>query len=372
MTLAGVASAAIPTTVPAPGASGNCVKGKYQGNATTYNPFKAGGWKTGGAPIATGGIYNPDDWAAALQLSLAEKHACGFGSRKVCHAVVEGNGKSLIVKINDNGPMCADRATAARARDCRDASGRVLPLARVIDLNEKSMRYMTNGQSGNNSGVIRNVTVTLLCDFNAKLGPLDEAARAEWANKSFGTPFSSTAFNPTGQSLLGGVTASPTSVGTPTGGTQSGYTQPANFSNYQQPSGTGQPTQYFNPQPVAQPVASAPTEPRPITEVQPTTVSAADMLLQMLQTPSPKTPSSTPFKMIIDAGKSVQLEKEKTKTQQVVTSIPPEYNFSPQTFTSPDLNPQMSSQVNRLSTPVFISFVAELNKLFDMLKRLVI
>lgn len=160
----------------ADGAGTGCVKAKFVGTATTYNPYK-GGWKTGGAGLATGGTYNPNGWEAALQTDLARQYSCGYGKSK-CQAVVEGNGKAMIVLINDNGPMCADPATASKAKDCKTRT------SRVIDLNEKSMQYMGGG--GSNSGTVPNVTVTLLCDLNNMLGPLNDQERAAWMNRTVG------------------------------------------------------------------------------------------------------------------------------------------------------------------------------------------
>lgn len=348
------------------------MRGKYQGVATTYNPFKKG-WKTGGGPLAVGGIYNPDDWAAALQLSLAQKHSCGYGRGRICHAVVEGNGKSMVVKINDNGPMCADAATAARAPDCRDSSGRVNPIARVIDLNEKAMRYMTDGRAGGNSGIIRNVTVTLLCNFNSHLGPLDEASRRAWANKSFGIPFT-----PSPSPLLGGSTLTntptpsgrPSIVGTPTGGgAQSSYYQPADFSNYQQGGGASpgtqpggiQPRSYFRPAPV---VVSE--ERLPGTK---TKASASDKLLELLGTPEKATTKESPLKLVVDAGKKVQLETKKTKekTDESVITKP---KFAPQTFVSPDLSPVAHRETDPSfsSAPLFISLAETMRQILDALR----
>lgn len=240
---------ALSTPTPS-SSSGGCVKAKIVGNATTYDPTKAGGWKSGGLGLSTGGTYNPNGWEAALQIDFAKQYGCGYGSGKVCHAVVEGNGKSMIVKINDNGPMCADSATARHAPDCTN------PHARVIDLNTKSMQYLGGG-----SGLVKNVTVTILCDFNNTLGPLDEKERQEWISRVFNTPAASAPVSSsglssslTGISTFGNITSglsnnpfsSPFSnsanSGTPSG---SSYAQPS----YEQPSYTAsasvQPTSYF-------------------------------------------------------------------------------------------------------------------------------
>lgn len=140
----------------------SCVKGKYQGDASTYNPNYPG-YKTGGQALATGGTYNPNGWEAALQLDIAKAHGCGYGSGKVCQVVVEApeTGKVAVLLVNDNGPLVSGR---------------------VIDLNEKSMQYLSDGRYGRNSGVLKNVTVTIMsCQFANFTGPLNASDRTVWA-----------------------------------------------------------------------------------------------------------------------------------------------------------------------------------------------
>ncbi len=157
--------------------SGSCVKAKLQGDASTYNPTLGGGWKEGGLGVATGGNYNPDAWEAALQLDLAKEYGCGYGSGKVCDAVVSTpSGRSAVVRINDNGPLCSDPGAHCKR-------------PRVIDLNEKSMQYLSNGAAGNQSGIIENVTVVLLCTVSGGFtGPLNAADRDAWNAKTFDVP----------------------------------------------------------------------------------------------------------------------------------------------------------------------------------------
>lgn len=146
-----------------------CIKTSVRGDASTYNPFLPG-WRTGGGKLATGGWYNPNEYAAALQLDLAKQYRCGYGGGAICHAVVQApNGRAMTVRVNDNGPLVSGR---------------------VIDLNEKSMRYLSGGAYGQNSGVIKNVTVTLLCGIeNQPLGPLDPKDREAWASRTFDAPY---------------------------------------------------------------------------------------------------------------------------------------------------------------------------------------
>jgi rare lipoprotein A len=104
------------------------------GAASTYNPFKAG-WREGGPETASGERYDPSVWAAAIKITLREKFGgVQFGARPK-YALVEAVGKKIIVKINDVGPLTPGR---------------------IIDLNERAMRYFDPGME---RGVIANVTV---------------------------------------------------------------------------------------------------------------------------------------------------------------------------------------------------------------------
>ena len=146
-----------------------CVKTSFKGDASTYNPFLPG-WRTGGGTLATGGWYNPNEYEAALQLAIAKQYRCGYGRGAICDAIVQApNGRSMVVRINDNGPLVSGR---------------------VIDLNEKSMQYLSGGSMGRNSGVIKDVTVTLLCGIEGQsLGPLDPRDREAWASRTFDAPY---------------------------------------------------------------------------------------------------------------------------------------------------------------------------------------
>ena len=91
------------------------------GIASTYNPFKPGD-RSGGAETASGDRFDPDAWAAAIQIDL--RNAFGgvrYGRNyRPTFALVTAGDKNLIVKVNDVGPL--------------------LP-GRVIDLTERAMRY---------------------------------------------------------------------------------------------------------------------------------------------------------------------------------------------------------------------------------------
>ena len=349
-------------TATVPGASGGCIKGKIVGNATTYNPF-ALGWKSGGPGLATGGTYNPDGWEAALQTDLAKQYGCGYGSGKVCHAVVEGNGKSMIVQINDNGPMCADPATAKKAPDCINTQ------SRVIDLNQKSMAYMGDG-------FVENATVTLLCDFNNKLGPLDENERQAWMNRVFSVP-ADTSAAPLNQlplsSQFGGfnsfgpLTGSPTALGTPSNPSffqpTPSYISPQSFA-----SPAMQPTSFFSsPAPTVSSGLSVTPNSTVLTTSGGTLTqggSSADKLLALLRNPtqasispvssaSPSGVAAGQFSTINTGGVPVFATPAVTSPSQttIVTgplAVAEPSSFAPQpTFSPANAEPQATALNNQ-------------------------
>jgi rare lipoprotein A len=111
------------------------------GAASTYNPFKPGK-EEGGPNTASGERYDPSVWAAAIKTSLRRKFGgVEFGARPK-YALVEAAGKKVIVKINDVGPLRPGR---------------------IIDLNERTMRYFDPSLE---LGVIGDVKVSpLLGDY---------------------------------------------------------------------------------------------------------------------------------------------------------------------------------------------------------------
>jgi rare lipoprotein A len=100
------------------------------GKASTYNPLRADDSTAGGLKTASGENYNPADWTAAIQTALRGLFkGIKFGKAyRPAFALVESNKKSAVVRINDVGP---------------------LKPGRIIDLNERAMRYfdpaMTRG-----------------------------------------------------------------------------------------------------------------------------------------------------------------------------------------------------------------------------------
>jgi rare lipoprotein A len=77
------------------------------GTASMYNPYDKDDNDAGGAETASGELYNPIAWTAAIQIKLRAKFAGVRYGRlyKPSFALVELNGKRAIVKINDVGPL---------------------------------------------------------------------------------------------------------------------------------------------------------------------------------------------------------------------------------------------------------------------------
>jgi len=94
------------------------------GTASTYNPYRdrKEAKDTEAPQTASGETYDPEAWTAAIQVELRER--CGgvrYGKMyQPAFALVVSGEKQVIVRINDVGP---------------------LKPGRVIDLNERSMRY---------------------------------------------------------------------------------------------------------------------------------------------------------------------------------------------------------------------------------------
>ena len=91
------------------------------GIASTYNPFRPG-YRSGGRLTASGELYDPTAWTAAIQTDLRERFGgVRYGKNyRPTYALVSSQDKQVIVKVNDVGP---------------------LEPGRVIDLNEQTMRY---------------------------------------------------------------------------------------------------------------------------------------------------------------------------------------------------------------------------------------
>src|SRR4029078_9591259 len=121
------------------------------GTISTYNPYRDGR-EEGGAQTASGELYDPAAWTAAIQTGLRNQFG-GVRYGKLyqpTYALIASGAKRLIVKINDVGPL---------------KSGRVL------DLNERSMRYFDPFLA---QGLIQDVKITLLPGEDWQTGPVGE------------------------------------------------------------------------------------------------------------------------------------------------------------------------------------------------------
>ena len=119
------------------------------GVASTYNPYR-GGEDSGGKQTASGEPYDPAAWTAAIQIDLrAQFGGVRYGKKyQPTYALVDNGAKQIIVKINDVGP---------------------LKPGRVIDLNERSMRYFDPSME---LGLIRDVKITPLPGVDWTPGPI--------------------------------------------------------------------------------------------------------------------------------------------------------------------------------------------------------
>jgi rare lipoprotein A len=120
------------------------------GAASTYNPYDVDDNDAGGAETASGELYNPIAWTAAIQIDLRDKFAGVRYGRlyKPSFALVELNGRRAIVKINDVGPLRPGR---------------------VIDLSTQAMHYFDPTLR---RGVLDGMLVTPLIGSNWTPGPL--------------------------------------------------------------------------------------------------------------------------------------------------------------------------------------------------------
>ena len=120
------------------------------GTASTYNPYRDES-DPDEVKTASGELYNPAAWTAAIQIDLREQfRGVRYGENyEPAYALVESGAREVIVKINDVGPLKPDR---------------------VIDLNERCMRYFDPSLQ---LGLISNVKVTLLPGKYWTPGPID-------------------------------------------------------------------------------------------------------------------------------------------------------------------------------------------------------
>ncbi len=122
------------------------------GIASTYNPTDAKDMDAGNEETASGERYDANSWTAAIRTDLrAQFGGVRFGKNyQPAFALVESADKQVIVRINDIGP---------------------LKRGRIIDLNERTMRYFDPTMQ---IGIIDKVKVTPLAGQQWALGPLDD------------------------------------------------------------------------------------------------------------------------------------------------------------------------------------------------------
>ena len=120
------------------------------GTASTYNPYDDYGNDAGGMQTASGEPYDPAAWTAAIQIDLRGQFGgVRYGKLyRPTYALVESGHKQIIVKINDVGP---------------------LKPGRVIDLNDRSMRYFDPFLQ---RGLIHDVKITALPGEDWTPGPV--------------------------------------------------------------------------------------------------------------------------------------------------------------------------------------------------------
>jgi len=122
------------------------------GTVSTYNPYREG-CEEGDSQTASGEHYDPAAWTAAIQSDLRDKFGgVRFGRLyQPAYALVEAETKRIIVRINDVGPLKAGR---------------------VLDLNERSMRYFDPFLT---RGLLDNAKITLLPGEDWTPGPVGSA-----------------------------------------------------------------------------------------------------------------------------------------------------------------------------------------------------
>jgi rare lipoprotein A len=129
------------------------------GTVSTYNPRRDGNKEDEGQ-TASGELYDPSGWTAAIQIDLRNQ----FGGVRYgrfyqpTFALVESGEKRVIVKINDVGP---------------------LKPGRVLDLNERSMRHFDPFLT---RGLIEDVKITLLPGEYWTPGPIGVAYAIDFAS----------------------------------------------------------------------------------------------------------------------------------------------------------------------------------------------
>jgi len=121
------------------------------GTASTYDPTDDTDRDSGDMVTASGEIYDPGSWTAAIRTDLrAQFGGVRFGRNyRPSFVLVESGDKQLIVRVNDVGP---------------------LKPGRIIDLNRRAMRFF---DPAFRTGLLENVKVTLLAGIAAAVGPVN-------------------------------------------------------------------------------------------------------------------------------------------------------------------------------------------------------
>src|SRR5262245_57297573 len=134
------------------------------GTVSTYNPFR-GGRQEGGPETASGEVYDPTAWTAAIKTELRNRfRGVRYGRLyQPAFALVESGNKQLIVKINPVGPLRPGR---------------------VLDLNERSMRHFDPFLT---RGLIDDVKITLLPGEDWTPGPVGSAYAIDLHNHAWRT-----------------------------------------------------------------------------------------------------------------------------------------------------------------------------------------
>ncbi len=122
------------------------------GIASTYNPLDPADKTAGTMETASGELYDIDGWTAAIRTDLRDRFGgVGYGRNyKPTFALVACDDKSVIVRINDVGPLRPGR---------------------VIDLNRRTMAYFDPTLQ---LGLVDGVSVTPLKGTDWKTGPVVE------------------------------------------------------------------------------------------------------------------------------------------------------------------------------------------------------
>ena len=123
-----------------------------EGSASTYDPTDPTDRDSGDMQTASGEAYDPEGWTAAIRTDLRDQFGgVRFGKNyQKTFALVEANGKRLIVQINDVGPLRPGR---------------------VIDLNRRAMQFFDPTMT---IGVLQDVKVTPLAGDTIAAGPVED------------------------------------------------------------------------------------------------------------------------------------------------------------------------------------------------------